>query len=287
MKKSFLLKGLTTTLLSSTLLMSSWAWGAIEYGIVGDAGRTTDNAALVRQSLVKEGVFELIMPGDNLYSSTYDKVWAPWIKSGFKFNTVAIGNHNLGYANEVRFFKMPGEYYTKVQDKMRLIVLNSDNSKTVKEQMAFLEKTLKDSTEDLIFLMYHHPSYTVSTDHTWDEKKEFQNSIRPLLKKYRNKLTAILVGHDHLASLIQFGDLPVVLSGAVQNIRIDKPINYNENGINIKTLWYFDHTPHWVKMTLASSNSVQVDFIKAQNNKVGCTALLITGKPAQLQSNCK
>ena len=109
---------------------------------------------------------------------------------------------------------MPAEFYSRVlNDTARFIVLNSDNSANVKEQAAFLDKELQ--AAQMIFVVFHHPSLTVAHNgHIWTEKKAFQQAVRPIFAKYRAKITALIVGHDHLASLHHFDDLPVVLSAA-------------------------------------------------------------------------
>ena len=189
------------------------------FGIIGDAGRATANAKSVRESLARAGVLELILPGDNLYSGTYQSVWQSWRNLNFQFPVVAIGNHNDGYPSEMSYFGMPAEYYSKVIDGVHFLVLNSDNNQSGRTQAAWLDGQLENATENLIFLVYHHPSYKISSVHTWTEKKEFQLAIRPIIWKHRHKLTALIVGHDHLASVLHFNDLPVILSGAVQEDR--------------------------------------------------------------------
>ncbi|MBY0383705.1 metallophosphoesterase [bacterium] len=256
-----------------------------EFAIIGDAGRQNSNSQSVMRSILEFGVTQLVMPGDNLYNSTYEKVWQPWINENFEFSVVAIGNHNSGYSKEVQFFKMPNEYYKKSLGFADFLVLNSDNTNNIKEQITWLEQELQ-TAGPLVFLVYHHPTYTISKVHNWTEKKSFQQSLSPLLKKYRAKITALIVGHDHLASLIHFGDLPVILSGAVQEVRNDAPVDYVVDGTRIKTEWYFDETPHWARLRV-SSTSATVDFIKASNHQIQCTVELTINSKGILQSNCQ
>lgn len=265
-------------------LISITTFAQNEFALIGDAGRITSNSKSVMNSILELGVSQLVMPGDNLYNSTYEKVWQPWINANLEFSVVAIGNHNSGYAKEMQFFNMPNEYYKKSLGFADFLVLNSDNTKNIKEQMEWLEEELQNSSP-LVFLVYHHPTYTISKVHKWTEKKTFQQSLAPLLKKYRSKITALIVGHDHLASLIHFGDLPVILSGAVQDVRNDSPVDYVTDGIRIKTEWYFDETPHWARLKI-SSTSATVDFIKASNHQIQCTVVLGINSKASLLGNC-
>lgn len=269
----------------SLLLLSFPGFAQNEFAIIGDAGRINKNSQMVMNSILFHGVNRLVMPGDNLYSSTYQKVWKSWQDHQFEFSVVAIGNHNAGYSTEINYFQMPGEFYKKSLGYADFLVLNSDNTKNISAQMEWLDKELQSTSSKNIFLVYHHPSYTISQAHTWTEKKAFQLELLKRLKKYRSKITALIVGHDHLASLIHFGDLPVILSGAVQEVRKDSPVNYVSNGTLIKTAWYFDHSPHWARLEVSSTGAL-VHFVKAQNNQVVCTVQLYTGMMADLSANC-
>src|SRR5262245_6409638 len=83
----------------------------ISYAVLGDAG-VAENPRLevIRNSLVSQGIKHLILAGDNLYfpdKYTYPMVWDRWMQTGFSFDLVAIGNHNAGYDQEMKYFKMP------------------------------------------------------------------------------------------------------------------------------------------------------------------------------------
>ncbi len=273
-------------LVLSIFFFSIVSFAQTEFAIIGDAGRINQNSQSVMKSILNHGITQLILPGDNLYSSTYEKVWKVWQDNQFDFSVVAIGNHNSGYAEEVSYFQIPGEYYKKSIGFADFFVLNSDNPKNVSAQMAWLDKELQNTTMKNVFLVYHHPTYTVSKVHGWTDRKAFQIEIRKRLIKFRSKITALMVGHDHLASLIHFGDLPVILSGAVQEVRKDSPVDYVTDGVRIKTAWYFDHTPHWAQLVVTSTGAT-VDFIKAQTNQTNCSVRLYTGRMAEMGANCE
>jgi hypothetical protein len=264
----------------------------LTFGIAGDAGAWNSNAQAAQASMIKLGVSRLILPGDNLYdewSGNYNKPWDPWVAKGFTFDAVAIGNHNAGYAKEMAYFKMPSEYFSVThKGQAKFIVLNSDNDKTAAAQAAFLEREIKNSSEPLIFTVFHHPSYTVSADHSWDEKKNFQLAVRKVIWANRSKLTALIVGHDHLASLIHFNDLPVILSGAIQDVRNDVMINNVQDGVSVKGAFYFEGVPYWarLKITKDKPNEATVDFIRSSDSRISCTARLAPGRKADLDQNC-
>jgi len=261
------------------------------FGIAGDTGRWNENSRMTRDSMLKVGVKHLILPGDNLYSGTYDQAWSPWKQAGFTFDVVAIGNHNSGYANEARYFGMPGEFYSRTmqENSAKFIVLNSDNSGSWREQMAFLNQELSRATEPFVFLVYHHPTYTISTEHHWEEKREFQLGIREAIKRHRNKITALIIGHDHLASMLHFDDLPVILSGAAMKIRKDKPVNYlSSDGVRVTTSWFFDDQITWARLAIDTvTRQARVDFVRSKDSAVQCSVGLATGKPALMGQNCK
>jgi hypothetical protein len=173
-----------------------------QMAVIGDAGRTTPSSRLVRESIAKSGIQRLVLPGDNLYSGSYQSVWNPWISARLSFDVVAIGNHNGGYRQETAFFSMPSEYYAKVIDGARFLVLNSDNESTAAAQANWLNTELRSAREPLVFVVYHHPSYTISTFHNWEEKAVFQRALRPVIWANRAKITALLVGHDHVATML-------------------------------------------------------------------------------------
>jgi hypothetical protein len=261
-----------------------------EYGIVGDAGRLNARVHSVRTSLLKAQITHLIMPGDNLYDAekSYDEVWAPWRNDGFAFDLVCIGNHTKTYADEIQYFQMPGEYFAKqVSANVKFLVLNSDNEKTAQEQAAWFERELLASNEKFLFVMFHHPSYTLNWLHWSSEKLEFQNLIRPLLIKYRQKLTALIVGHDHIATYSEFGGLPVILSGATHDVRWGWAMDYNHRGLPIRTKWYFDFQPYWVRLTIDdTADYAKVEYLRAKDNKVRFAADLVPGLGRRTDSDC-
>lgn len=109
----------------------------LQFSILGDAGRWNKHTQVLLNSMNKLNVKKIIMPGDNLYEGTYEQQWGAWKKAGFTFDVIAIGNHNDSYAKEIKFFEMPGEYFSKeyANGDIQYLVLNSDNTKNVDAQM--------------------------------------------------------------------------------------------------------------------------------------------------------
>lgn len=264
------------------------ALAKLNFALMSDAGEWNDEVIETQKSLLRKNSKRLIMAGDNLYEDSYEEIWDSWKEQGFTFDVVAIGNHGDSYEEEVRYFKMPNEYYSKVYDNsVRFIVLNSDNEDNVSEQMDFLDKELAKAEEPFLFLVYHHPTYTLSRKHDWEERREFQLELRKRIFDYRQKITALIVGHDHLALAAHFNDLPVIMSGAGKNQRKDRPVNNKQDGVQVQTGWFFDGSPYWAELIIdQEKGQAKVDFIRSEDDQIGCSLTLKTGKAAVLGKNC-
>lgn len=255
---------------------------------MGDAGVWNQHSESVRNSLMQDKVMDIIMPGDNIYdpNQTYHDVWKNWMEVGFRFPIVALGNHSHSYEDEMRYFGMPGEFYTKVIGEMKFIVLNSDNKNTVREQAEFLQQELESASEKFIFLVYHHPPFNLR--HSWQERAEFQLATRPIILKNQKKITAILVGHDHIASLVEMDQIPVIVSGAAfESFEIPYQ-NHSMDGIQVKTLWsskgkFF----YWTRMDVDDEEgTVWINFVSNDQRRVKCS-VRIAPKPLLVRNNCR
>lgn len=264
-----------------------------EFAVVGDGGLWSKDTQSVRDSIVRHDVRDLILPGDNMYPAplfypSYEEVWTPWVDVGCIFDAVAIGNQHNSYKKEMKFFNMTDEAYVVKHDKfVKFIILNSDNEDTADEQAEFLVESLDKAKEPFVFLVYHHPSYPLSFYHDIDEKKDFHKAIRPLLLKYRSKITALIVGHEHLSLVAHFNDLPVILDGSTHEQREQTALTYTKNGVRVKTEWFDNKAPAWARISLNTVSSVAtVDFIRASDDSIICSLSVETGKPAELKPNC-
>lgn len=275
---------------SLMLLLSSFALAgtsAAPIAIMGDSGLAGPELDKLKASVKKEAVISVVMPGDNLYGGTYEKVWDSWKKEGFKFSVVAIGNHNGGYGTEVKYFGMANEFYSTVVSGARFIVLNSDNTKNVNDQINFLQKEVLNAKEKMIFVVYHHPTFTVTSTHNWKEKKEFQLKMRDFLKQQGQKVSALILGHDHITSVLDFGKIPVILSGSGREVRAAQPVSYPEDGFQIETRYLAPQVQHWIKLEInANADEAALNVIRVSDNTIVCTAQL-RPNAITLGSNCK
>ena len=259
------------------------------YGIVGDSGWPSRETANVRRSLLRSRVHRLIMPGDNLYFplvTTYEDAWGPWRSQGFEFPIVALGNHVLTYEAEMTYFGMPSEYFTHIEGSSLFIVLNSDNESTVEEQARFLRNALEASLSQFVFVVFHHPPVTISRRHDWREKEHFHNVIRPIVERYRDKVTAIIVGHDHVAGLYELNGIPMIVSGASVEALPTGTARLRQGSVKVETRWVYQGKPSWARMDVVpGQNEVWINFLEIGRERVMCSAL-ISSRPSRLRSNC-
>ena len=186
---------------------------------------------------------------------------------------------------------MPGEYFASVdqENDIRFIILNADNEKTVDEQMAFLKKQLEASKNKFNFIMYHHPSFTVSDHHKWEERREFHQAIRDIIKENRNVISGLIWGHDHLAATFEFEGIPVFLSGSSQAPRVGvvQPENL---GFQFEHVWLATPgKPYWLQMDAVpgDSNGFILRYIRAQDDHVMCTMRLVAPNSISYQPDCR
>lgn len=255
--------------------------------IIGDAGQKGTSLENLKKSITKESLSSLILPGDNLYSGSYQSVWDDWKIEGFNFDVVAIGNHNESYAGEMAYFDLPSEYFSVVKFGARFIVLNSDNVFAVDKQMAWLEKEIDSASENLIFLVYHHPTFDVGSKHSWKEKRDFQLKMRQIFKTRGAKISAVFVGHDHISAFVDFGNVAAVVAGSGREVRPAKLVSYIEDGFQVETQFLAPENQHFAELDIdEGSASAMVHFINVRTNKVVCSGRVSHG-PMVLDPNCK
>ena len=280
---------LTAFFLSYFITINTYA-SELQFGLLGDAGRWNKNTQMLLNSMNKANVKKIVMPGDNLYEGTYEQQWGPWKKAGFTFDVIAIGNHNQSYASEIKYFQMPGEFFVKEYEggDIQFIVLNSDNEKNIDVQMSFLKSQLENSRAQQTYIVYHHPTFKVAS-HDWTEKKQFQLKIRPILKAYRHKITALVLGHDHITALMHFDSLPVIISGCTQSPRNETAVNNVQEGVKVTTSVHLDREPYWVLQQVTSKvlglDTGEFYFVRGKDTKTVCRATIKTGQPATHSCN--
>lgn len=244
----------------------------VPMAIIGDAGLSGDDLNALEGSLSKEKVSSLILPGDNLYFGTYNLTWGMWKRRGFKFDVVALGNHHKGYQNEMNYFAMPGEFYSVVKNGARFIVLNSDNENNLDEQFDWLQTEIHKAKENLIFLVYHHPTFSSGSDDSWTQKEHFQKRMREFFKSNGQKISAVLLGHAHISAAMNFGSIPAIVSGSGREVLKAKRVSYFEDNMQIQTVFLAPRTQHWAKLEIsADAKLATIHFVRVADQYMSCT----------------
>lgn len=289
MKKQSLNLLISSVLLvsGSSSLKAAPAGNTYDMAIIGDAGLVGPELNALKDSIERTPVRSLILTGDNNYLGSYRGIWEQWKRSKFKFEVVAIGNHHDGYSKEISYFGMPGEFYTVVRGGARFIVLNSDNESNLESQMSFLDQELSQAQESLVFLVYHHPTYTVGSDDNWKQREKFQLQMRPRLLKYKDRISGILLGHAHISAILKYGEIPAIVAGSGREVLRASAVNYVEDSLSIRTQYLAPRDKHWAQLRIAAdAKSAVIDFIRVSDNYPVCSVQIYRGG-LQLFGACK
>ena len=138
--------------------------------------------------------------GDNIYGSErpqdfkrkFEVPYQPLLDAGVKFYA-SLGNHDAREQRYYKHFNMDGKlYYTfKAKQDVRFFALDSGYMDP--QQVAWLEKELKDSNEAWKIPYFHHPPYSSGDRHGSDAR--LREVLEPLFLKY--KVSVVFTGHDH------------------------------------------------------------------------------------------
>jgi predicted phosphodiesterase len=110
----------------------------------------------------------------------------------------ALGNHDN---QENRFYKpwnMNGErFYSYKKDDVRFFVLDTDYLDQPQRQ--WIERELRQSTDDWKIVYFHHPLYSSAKAH--GSQTDLQLILEPLFVKYG--VNVVFQGHDHVYERIK------------------------------------------------------------------------------------
>jgi len=217
---------------------------SLKFAVLGDfgTGEQPEYELAARMAKVFAG-FKLqlvVMVGDNLYGSErpedfrrkFEDPYKPLLDAGVKFYA-ALGNHDARAQRNYEPFNMGGNLYYSFkapQEKVRFFVL--DSTYPVPEQMAWVEKELKGSSDDWKIAVFHHPLYSSGGRHGSDLK--LRETLEPLFIKYN--VSVVLTGHDHFYERIkpQHGIVHFVVGsgGQLAEGDIDKGSNITAKGFD-------------------------------------------------------
>jgi predicted MPP superfamily phosphohydrolase len=185
--------------------------GSLKFAVLGDFGTgNSPEYELAAQMTKLFAVFPLelvILVGDNLYGSErpqdfklkFEDPYKPLLDAGVKFYA-ALGNHDSRSQKDYKPFNMGGRLYYSFKaphGKVRFFML--DSTYPVPEQIDWLEKELKSSSDDWKIVAFHHPLYSSGGRHGSDVR--LRETLEPLFIKYNVSL--VLAGHDHFYERIK------------------------------------------------------------------------------------
>jgi 3',5'-cyclic AMP phosphodiesterase CpdA len=183
---------------------------SLKFAVIGDTG-TGDSPQYEVGARMTEArasfPFELvIMVGDNLYGrqqpqdflAKFERPYASLLSAGVLFYA-SIGNHDDNPVDRTYpRFNMDGQrYYTYARKNVRFFALDSNQMDP--RQLAWLENTLKQSTDAWKICYFHHPLYSDGRRH--GSAVDLRVVLEPLFVKYG--VNVVFSGHDHIYERIK------------------------------------------------------------------------------------
>jgi len=178
---------------------------SLKFAVLGDFGTGSKQQYQLAAQMKRvhdQFPYELvILVGDNLYGSErpqdfqkkFEVPYKPLLDAGVKFYA-SLGNHDQQEQIYYKLFNMDGKaYYSFKPDKqsVRFFALNSTYPGP--EQIAWLEKELKDSNSNWKIPYFHHPPYSSGDRHGSDTR--LREVLEPLFLRYN--VSVVFTGHDH------------------------------------------------------------------------------------------
>jgi predicted MPP superfamily phosphohydrolase len=178
---------------------------SLKFAVLGDFGTGSREQYQLAEQMKRvhdQFPFELvILVGDNLYGSErpqdfkkkFEDPYKPLLDAGVKFYA-SLGNHDAREQRYYKLFNMDGKlYYSFKPDKQSVRFFALESTYLDPEQVAWLEKELKDSTSNWKIPYFHHPPYSSGDRHGSDTR--LREVLEPLFIKYN--VSVVFTGHDH------------------------------------------------------------------------------------------
>jgi len=178
---------------------------SLRFAVLGDFGTGSREQYQMAETMARvhqQFPFELVLlVGDNLYGSErpqdfkkkFEIPYKPLLDADVKFYA-SLGNHDAREQRYYKLFNMGGKLYYSFKapkQSVRFFALESTYLDT--DQLAWVEKELKDSGEDWKIPYFHHPPYSSGDRHGSDRR--LREVLEPLFVKYN--VSVVFNGHDH------------------------------------------------------------------------------------------
>ena len=180
------------------------AQGSVRFAVIGDNGtggrQQYEVGAQMTASRTRFPFEFVLMLGDNMYGrqrpadfvQKFERPYADLLQRGLPFYA-ALGNHDDPDNRSYKGFNMNGaRYYSDVRGHVRFVVL--DTNALDATQVAWLEKTLRDATEEWKICYFHHPLYSDGGRH--GSNVELRVVLEPILVRYG--VPVVFAGHEHI-----------------------------------------------------------------------------------------
>lgn len=173
------------------------------FGDFGTGEKVQYDLAGKMAELHKTFPFEIVMlVGDNIYGSErpqdfqtkFEIPYKPLLDAKVKFYA-SLGNHDSREQRMYKLFNMEEKYYYSVKapkQSVRFYALES--TYPVTEQLEWIEKELKDTTDDWKIPFMHHAMYSSARAH--GSTGTLRKILEPLFIRYN--VSVVFSGHDHV-----------------------------------------------------------------------------------------
>lgn len=182
----------------------------MRFAVIGDWGNGKDGQMAIGERIAllhRETPLELILSvGDNIYPNgepedfgeKFERPYAELIKQKVPFFTV-FGNHDVRTGREAQLryplFNMNGRnYYTVARGNGLVEFFMLDSTAMDARQVAWVDKSLAESTAVWKVVVVHHPPYSSAKRH--GSAKDVRRALEPLF--VRHKVAAVFSGDDHV-----------------------------------------------------------------------------------------
>jgi predicted MPP superfamily phosphohydrolase len=178
--------------------------GSLKFAVLGDFGTGSSQQYQLAEQMAKlreRFKYELvILVGDNLYGSErpqdfkkkFEIPYKPLLDAGVKFYA-SLGNHDSREQRYYKLFNMDGKLYYAFSAMPNVRFFAFESTYPVPEQIQWLEKELKASSNDWKIVFFHHPLYSSGDRHGSDLR--LREVLEPLFVKFN--VSVVLTGHDH------------------------------------------------------------------------------------------
>ena len=194
-------------------------------GDVGDSGTRLDATARAVAGLAGDDPFDvLLLLGDNVYPAgdparLPDVVFGPFgpvLDRGATLLAI-LGNHDVAGGDgddQMAALGMPGRWWATERSGVLIVGLDS-NRPDDPDQLAWLERTLQETSATWKIVALHHPPYSAGYQ---GSNREARAAFSPLFERYGVQL--VLSGHEHDYQRSEvIGGVTYVVTGAAAGTR--------------------------------------------------------------------